>query len=377
MSYEVRTVQDIAAVDPAEWDALVDPDDLQASHRFVTVCQRSGVEDADYRHVLVYDGAQPVAIASFSRMDARLDLLAWRPLRALAARIRRRRPRFLRLPVAFCGLPVSFGRSCLRIRPGADRPAIVHLMAGALEAWAADTSARLLCFKEYTDGEAVVLEPLRARGYLRAASLPSARLTLRWPTLDAYVRAMRAGYRRQVRAGLEARRAQQLRVRVLEDFGPECQRLFGLYGQVMDRAEFQLERLNLEFFRRLNQDLGPASSAILVQRGDALLAAAIVLRTPHTASFLLAGIDYATNREAHAYVNAVVEVVAEAMRHGVTELDLGQTSYALKGRLGAALSGRWLFLKDRGVLRHALLRAGSGLLFPAVRVTPRRVFRSA
>jgi hypothetical protein len=65
------------------------------------------------------------------------------------------------------------------------------------------------------------------------------------------------------------------------------------------------------------------------------------------------------------------------MRHGVTELDLGQTSYALKGRLGAALSGRWLFLKDRGVLRHALLRAGSGLLFPAVRVTPRRVFRSA
>ena len=41
--YVVHAYPDIAGVDPHEWDALLAPDDSHATHRFIGVCQRSGV----------------------------------------------------------------------------------------------------------------------------------------------------------------------------------------------------------------------------------------------------------------------------------------------------------------------------------------------
>src|SRR6266545_2708741 len=104
-TYAVRAFADIADVDSTEWDAILDPDDLQATHRFVSVCQRSGVEGAAYRHVMVYRGERLAAIASFSRMDVKVDLLATGFARAGIRWVRRHRPSFLVVPVAFCGLP--------------------------------------------------------------------------------------------------------------------------------------------------------------------------------------------------------------------------------------------------------------------------------
>lgn len=374
--YSVRAFTDIADVDPAAWDAIIDPDDLQATHRFVSVCQRSAVEGAAYRHVMVHCGARLAAIASFSRMDVKVDLLATGVARASIRWIRRRHPSFLVVPVAFCGLPVSFGQSCLRLAPGVDRAAVLPLLARELDAFGADTGARLLCFKEYGPAEGPALAPLLAAGYFRAPSLPSCRLAIRWRTFDEYLAAMRAGYRRQVRAGLRVGAAQGLECRVVADFGPDCRRIFRLYEQVMDRAEVQLERLNLAFFEELNGRLGAQSAAVLLERHGALAAAAVLLYSPHVVTFLLAGIDSAQNRPCWAYPNLVTAVVREAIRRGATALEMGQTSYDLKLRLGAATSSREIYIRCPGRVRHALLRAAAPALFPVIHPAARRVYRA-
>ncbi|HYT70365.1 MAG TPA: peptidogalycan biosysnthesis protein [Gemmatimonadales bacterium] len=376
-TYAVRAFADIADVDSTEWDAILDPDDLQATHRFVSVCQRSGVEGAAYRHVMVYRGERLAAIASFSRMDVKVDLLATGFARAGIRWVRRHRPSFLVVPVAFCGLPVSFGQSCLRFAPGADRAVLLPILSRELDAFGAETEARILCFKEYAPAESVALAPLAAAGYFRAPSLPSCRLTIRWSSFDEYLAAMRAGYRRQVRASLRARAALGLEVRVVEDFGPDCPPIFGLYEQVMDRAEFQLERLNLAFFDELNARLGSQSGAVLLERRGAVAAAAVLLYGPRLVTFLLVGIDYAQNRACHAYPNLVTEVVGEAIRRRAAALEMGQTSYDLKLRFGAVTSGRDIFVKCRRPLSHALLRAVAPALFPVACPPARRVHRAS
>src|SRR5262249_25398514 len=158
--YVVHAYPDIAGVDPHEWNAFLAPEDFHAMHRFIGVCQRSGVADAAYRHITVHDAGQLVAIASFSRMQVALDLLSNGIVRGVTRTLRQWREGFFRVPVAFCGLPVSFGQSSVRIRPGSDAPAIAGLIAEELERWAKSHGTALLCFKEFAPGELPLVEPL-------------------------------------------------------------------------------------------------------------------------------------------------------------------------------------------------------------------------
>ena len=366
----------IDEVAPAEWDALLGPADVQLSHRFVKTCQDAGVEDATYRHVLLYDREGLACIATFSFMQVALELLTSRRLRRAVRAARRVRPGFLRIPVLFCGLPVSFGRPCVRMRPGADADACVTVLCELMDDVAAELGAEICCFKEFELPEVAPLESVCRHGYFRAASLPSCRLDIRWTTFDAYLGSMRAGYRRQVR---EARRVAQgsgLLLRAVDDFGSCGARLFGLYEQVMERVEFQLERLNPAFFAGLNRNFPGESRAVLAEWEGEVVAAAVLLQAGGSCAFLLAGIDYARNAACRAYVNVVTETVADAIRRGAAVLEMGQTSYDLKRRLGATTTPRILFLRHRTRWAHRLLRAGGEILFPSRTYADRRVFRS-
>jgi len=373
--YLVAAHSDIGDVDPDAWDALLAPDDVLATHRFIGICQRSRVADAAYRHITIHDGDHLLAIASLCRMQVSLDLLSTGVVRGAIQGVRRWRRDFCRVPVAFCGLPVSFGQSCLRLRAGIDAPAIAGLVAQELESWARSSGASVLCFKEFATREQPVVEPLTEHGYFRALSMPSCTLPIAWRTFEEYVGAMRAGYRRQLLASLWARDRLGLIVRLVSDWEAHAERIFPLYEQVMDRAPFQLERLNLAFFQHLAGDFGDRTSALLVERDGALLAAAVLLHAPGVLTFLLAGIDYAHHRQSQAYLTLVAEIIAEAIRRGATRLELGQTTYDLKQRLGAETSARWLYIKCPNRAAQLTLRAASQTLFPAISPAPRRVFK--
>src|SRR6185295_14945724 len=99
-------------------------------------------------------------------------------------------------------------------------------------------------------------------------------------------------------------------VRLVRDWERHASRIFPLYEQVMEHAPFQLERLNPAFFQYLATDLGDRTSALLVERDGALLAAAVLMHSPKTLGFLLAGIDYAHHRQYQAYLTLVAEIVA-------------------------------------------------------------------
>jgi hypothetical protein len=373
---QVRVWRNIEEVRPAEWDFLLGPDDLQQSHRFVRLCQESRVEDAEFWHLLLYQGGRLCGVATLSRMHAHLDLLAADLPRRLLGAVRRCWPGFLRVPILFCGLPVSFGQPCLRLAPWADPVAACRAVAGTMEQVARATGVGLLCLKEFDPGGAERLESLGGQGFFRVPSLPSCSLPLIWDSFPSYLESMTSGYRRQVRATLAARRSAGLQVRCLDRFSREGKAIFALYGQVIQRARFRLETLNSSFLHRLDTELGDQSRAIFLERGGRPLAVAILLRTPKVVTFLLAGLDYSADRAWQVYPNLVLEVVAEAIRSGASRLEMGQTSYPLKSRLGAIEVPRFLFLRHRHPLGHLLLRRSARLLFPRQEYPRRRVFHA-
>jgi predicted N-acyltransferase len=372
---EVRLFRDVNEVPAAAWDGLLDPDDLQQSHRFVRLCQESRVEDADSWHLMLYQGERLCATATLSRMYARLDLLSSGLPRGLVGAVRRAWPGFLRVPVLFCGLPVSFGQPCLKLAPWADAAAVCRALVGTMDRVARATGTGLLCLKEFDPAGAGRLEPLCGEGFFRAPSLSSWSLPLPWDSFASYLGAMTAGYRRQVRATLKARDAAGLEVRRADRFAADAGTIFALYEQVIRRARFRLETLNRAFVERLASDLGEQARAIVVERAGRPLAAAVLLRTPNVVTFLLAGLDYDADPGWQVYPNLVVEVVAEAIHSGASRLEMGQTSHLLKSRLGAVEEPRSVFLRHRHPAKHSLLRRAAPLLFPEQDYPPRRVFR--
>jgi len=372
---EVRVCDEIREIPAEWWDQFLDPADLQASHRFVAACQASGVERATFRHVVVRRGDRTEGIASLSAMRVSLDLLAPTGLRHLARAVRYHWPEFLRVPVLFCGLPVSFGQSCLRVRPGMPPEAVASILAGVMEQTAPEVGAGVLCFKEFSPGETAPLACLNRHGYFEAASLPGCSLALPWESFGEYLGAMRSNYRRQALATLAARDRDGFLIGLAPDPAAACRRLFPLYEQVMDRAPYQLERLNFAFFEELAGRLPHELRVLEARRSDRVVGGAILLRAGDTTTFLLAGLDYREQGRGQVYPNLVLEVVADAIRSGSTRVELGQTSYDLKGRIGGTTSPRTLLLRHCAGTAHRLFRRAAPVLFPLTPIRERRVFR--
>jgi hypothetical protein len=373
---DVRFYDSVHEIDPSLWDSMVSPDELQSSHAFVRACEDARVEDARYRHLVIRHRGEPIGVASLSLMPVRLDLLSTGLVRSAMEAARRLRPSMLQPKVLFCGLPVSAGRPCLGIRRPADAPRVLAGVSAAMEEVGGEWGAQLHCVKEFSAAEARVMDGLVAdHGFFRAWSLPSFRMAVPWRSFSAYIGGMRAGYRRQVRTSLEVARRERISVRRVVDWSGECEVIHALYEQVLDRAEFRLERLNLAFFRNLNTYLGARAPALLIERDGRLLAAALLLRSPGLLTFFMAGIDYELNRRCAAYLNLTNQVVAEAIRSRAPSLELGQTSAALKTRMGASATDRFIYFRCPARLANAAFRVAAPTLFPATGSPRRRVFR--
>jgi hypothetical protein len=353
---------------------LTTPDDLQAHHRFVKVCQDSNAGDARLHHVVMERNGRPVCTASLSMMRVKIDLLAGPRFRGVVHRVRRFRPRFLELPLLIAGLPVSFGQSCLRIDRSVRPAELLPLLTEVIESVAAESGASLIVAKEFSPFECADLDGLEALGYSPAASLPGCTLPVRWANFDHYLAEMRAGYRRQVKATLDQRDRRGLEIRVSAGLDGRCQEIHRLYDQVMDHAEFQLERLEPAFFECLSDVFGPDVRCITVEKEGRVLSAAVMLVGPRVAHFLIAGIDYKLNRTEGAYLNLVTEVVREAIRSKVGFIEMGQTSYEIKQRLGAMTVPRYIYLRHRDPRWHRVLSRSASRLFPERNPAPRRVF---
>jgi hypothetical protein len=366
--------RDISQVAAAEWDSVLGPDDLLMSHRFVQACQQARIEDAAFWHLLISNGNEIIGVATLHRMFVNLELLMNGLARRLVDQLKRSWPGFLRLPVLFCGLPVSCGQPCLKITTNAQFEQACAAVVEVMERVAATTSTQLLCFKEFDPDSIERMDFVLSCGYFRTSSMPSCSISLMWDSFSSYLADMRSSYRRQVRSSLRARSDAGLQVHRLEKNAADSETIFALYRQTILRAQQRLETLNPEFFRLLTISLSQEAEVILIEHDGRPLAMALMLFTGNVATFLFAGLEERRQPQWQLYQNLLVEVVAASIEAGARRLELGQTSYAMKSRLGAEESPRYLYLRYRSLLKHSLLRGFSPVLFPQYRYPRRRVF---
>lgn len=372
----VVTHDSILSIAGSDWDSLLTPGDTLATHRFVSACENSRIEGARFWHLLASKNDSPVGLASFFHMDVKLDLLADGYIGYVLGQMRNVWPGLMSMPTLFCGLPVSFGSSCLRFNNDPDWKNTAARIVESMEKIAIKIGTDLLCVKELNEEQHQMLSPvLRDAGFFPACSLPGCSLDLPWKNMAEYEGSLRAGYRRQLRQDRLALKSAGMTITFGSGIMPDADTAHRLYSQVIERASIKLEILPFEFFQMMETLLRNQIQGIVVWHKDKPVANAILLWDEPVCYFLLVGLDYANLAAGHVYQNLVAGVIEAAITLGAGRLELGQMSYALKTRLGAHTTPRYIWIKHRSSSIHFLLNRAAPWLFPRAIIQDRQVFK--
>lgn len=390
LQLSVGVYRSINEIEATIWDSVCAPFGFSATHRFIRTLEESQVVDAKYYYLLVWLDDEPVGAAALTGFRVSLDLLNSK-LRKVIRLARMIWPRFLTLPILFCGTPISIGRHCLCSKYKNLDAAVIESIVNFMERTAALDSMAVLCAKEFPAGGLERFAHFAQRGFFCSPSIPRIRLGVRWSTFAEYLAEMRAGYRRQIISSLSKVRWTNLQPE-FSDGNPNKQKgvylevrrpapsqapIFAtLYAQTMSRVDSKLETLNEAFFQHLFDACGADLDLLLLKHSDAVLGAALLNCQNRTMHFLLVGVDYSTRDEYDTYFNLLNGIIALAIERSCDLVDLGQTTYHAKARFGGKPEEVNIYLKARRRSLHLLLKASRPLLFPAVGLRPLRVFRA-
>jgi predicted N-acyltransferase len=376
---EAYTRDIYSSIDTADLDAWLTVQgrtgDPFTDPRFLRTVELSMARYCQLWHLIIRDGSgNPVACASLSTFRVDLTVVASRHAKRLVEGLRKAVPSLLRLKVVFCGIPVSAGQCSLVMSPTADHALVLALIDQTMIDIAIRERALLLCYKELGHGHQRWLEALVARGYLCSQTPPMHYFPFH-RDFPAYLSSLRSHYRYDIRRSM--RKAERAGVGILRLKDPDViqQRyrveLHELYVRVVNHSSHQLESLPVEFFHELVRQFPGQVGLTVATIQNHVVAFNWSLHTASAYYLLFCGIDYQANTEADLYFNLMYAELAQALRVGATDIQVGQTADVFKARIGCEPRPRYICVKSRYRIGTWLIKVCGDFLFPSLPPTPK------
>ncbi len=333
---------DIAGVDPSAWDACF-PQEAEC-HGYYRACDeaaaRSGI-GLRCGAVFVEDGRGIVAVAPLFRLDYRLDTPLQGRLRRLADAVFGRFPGLVTLKAICVGSPYA-ERCHLGFAPrldAAERADAARTMLAALERQAAAEGAHLVAFKDLAPAEDALMAPLLGpAGFAMLGSLPVAVLDLPHAGDEAYLAALSASTRKDIRRKLA--KAGAVRIEHRSDISGLEEAIGDLYESTRRQSGLDygdLEVLPPGYFPAVARALGERAVFALYWIGEELAAFNLLLVEPGRVIDKFLGMRYPLAREHNLYAVSWMANVRFCIERSIPLLQSGQTAYASKLRFGSRL----------------------------------------
>jgi hypothetical protein len=358
-----RVLTSAALVPRDEWDALFGASAFDRD--FCTAAEAAPPPGFSIAAIGVFDGPRIVAGAPIFYTHYRLDMSLPPLLRTVGTWCHRVAPRLMSVPMVGLGSPVV-DRCQVGFSPTLDaeqrEQAWATLLQG-LQRAAQDSGARLLAIKDMAEADLSWAD--RALGgahFIRLASLPVAVLELPFASEDAYLASLSRNARRDIKRKLRDAEG-NVRFEVRDTIDDVEHEIAALYAATRDhrRADYgDFDALSPAYFRRVLEDTNHSAQIALGWVGDQLASFAMFLVGPDRLYAHQIGMRYPLAREHNLYFLNCMLMVRLAIERGLPWLELGQTCYAPKVRLGCGLRKSWVYFRHRSRPVTAMM----GLLAP-------------
>jgi predicted N-acyltransferase len=383
----VSRVSSISEIDQSTWDSLLTAREFLNSYRFVRAVEMAKVENASFQYLLFYDGRTLVGHAVLSCFSISLDLFV--PDNRVVHWVRKLSPTFFNVRILFSGLPASLGQLNLKVRPGWEDH-VTNAMHSEMESLASVEKVNLLCVKEFKGDNVGICKALLHHEFFQAFSLPYMVLDIDWKTFHEYLYSLRHPYRRAVKRSLKKFGAEEPVILISPD-APKgslpglvlgdstiCPpaRMHALYIAVMGRTPTKLETLNLAFFENLYACFSDELEILTVQQNERIIGAALLVSKEDEMTFMLIGREDAKD-DIDSYFNLVYGIIQLAIERGIKKVNMGQTAYWVKQRVGARPEPVYIYFKSRKPIINFLLTRMNRLLFPELKFAAIKVFNQS
>lgn len=371
--YRARAVSGVRRLPAADWDALF-PGDAEGA-AYYRACEAAPPPAFTFEAIIVEDAdGRIVAGAPVFRMDYRLDTPLqgrWKPV---SDWLSRNVPRLVTLPVMGLGSPLA-DRCHLGIHPNllpGERATVVASLIEGLGVHAAASGTRIVAIKDLADADLPAADPaLKVAGFTRVSSLPVAVLPIPEGTEEAYLATLSAATRKDIRRKLKA--AGPIEVQEVTDISDLAETIHALYEETrgqsgLDYGDF--ERLTPDYFsgvmREMNSSAGPDGAGravcMMYRIGGTLIGFNLLLVGRDRVIDKFIGMRYPVAREHNLYVFSWMNNVRFCLRHGIGELQTGQTAYASKVRFGSRLDKCWVYFRHRNRVVNRLFKTFGPLM---------------
>src|SRR5581483_2979949 len=306
----------------------------------------------------VREGGRLRAAVPAFLVEYKLDTTLTGPLRRVTEALDRRFPRLLRQRMLSLGSPV--GEIChLGFAPDMDAAAqqrALDAMLAKAEEHAAAERARMLAVKDAGAAQQALWSAIAPKhGLRRQPGLPTAYLDVRFADLDAYLRSLSAGTRKDMRRKLKP--AAALRIEYRRDIDDVRDEIMRLYEATYEHAVLDFEKLTPGYFAGVLGGLGERAFCVLYWLGERLVAFNLMLCDGARLLDKFFGMDYAVTRDYNLYFVSWMENVRYCIEHAIPLYQSGQGLHREKLRLGSRLSANWLWYRHRNRIVDALFAA--------------------
>ena len=372
-------VESVEHIGRAAWYRCFSRADVLQDYDLQLAAERSHLPDTSFHYLRLFRDADTHAVFPAFVIQASIALTAPAPIRAIVAKVRQLRPRFLYQHLFVVGSPIAICRDLLGIDPGLSPDATRQVLCKARDevlAKAGSLGIGCVVLKELTgDALSTVEAPWRVR-FSFVESLATTYLPVGSNRLGRYRDRLRKKYRQVMVSRLRRLADSGFRWEKLTRFGPYADDMHRLYLQVRARSEIRFEALTPDFFREIARRLSGRAFVLMCFDGDRPVAFELCLHDPDWVHPLYLGLDYSARDRGALYFNCIYRVIEEVERRELCVVQLGQTSYAAKAGVGALPSRLYLAVSYTNRVSNLLLRLFGRFWFrPAAMPRRQRVFR--
>jgi predicted N-acyltransferase len=240
----------------------------------------------------------------------------------------------------------------------ADRNAVLGTLLTAMNRHAAEAGVRVLVLKDLTDQDCQWAHTALAdAGFSAIPSLPVAALDLPYDNFDGYLASLPSKLRSELRRKM--RQASNVRIEFRDSLDGIEDEVCRLYAETRSHRKVSydaFDEIPEGYFREVMGMLGGKARLLLMWVGETLAGFNLFIVERDRAVGKYVGLRYDHVREHNLYFVNWLTMVRYCIDHQLRELQVGQTSYGLKTKLGCKLHKSWIYCRHTGPVRGPLFR---------------------
>jgi hypothetical protein len=363
--FDARMVSSVADFSKSAWDGLFGGSAF--GWDFCRAAEAAPPPGFRLSAIGVFRGASLVAAAPLFETLYRLDMSFPRRLRSVGSWIHSVAPKLLSVPVLGLGSPVmdrcqvGFSTALDQTERGQTWRALVK----GLQEHGLRSGSHLVAIKDLAEADSGWADrALGEQRFSRLASLPIAVLDLPYTSEGEYLASLSRYMRRDIKRKLHQSEG-VVRFEVRSSILDVEQEIASLYEATRShrQADFgDFDALSPEYVGRVLEEVGERAQVALGWVGGELASFALYLIESDRVFAHQIGMRYPLARQHNLYFLNWMLMVRICLKRGIRRLEMGQTCYPQKIRLGCRLEKSWVYFRHRAPPVNAVM----GVVAPQV-----------